>query len=155
MDRMNLKIIRALRQDGRISVTKLSQQVGLSIPAVTERMRKLEESGVIQGYTAVVDMEKIGLAVSAVIGITAFKPQKEKLLAKLESLPEVVECLHVTGEDSYLIRIYVPTNRDVEEFVAKINIFGETKTRIVLSEPISMDSRHDVLNRFLSNRHSS
>lgn len=155
MDRMNLKIIRALLQDGRISVTKLSQQVGLSIPAVTERMRKLEESGVIKGYTAVVDLEKIGLAVSAVIGITAFKPQKEKLLAKLESLPEVVECLHVTGEDSYLIRIYVPTNRDVEEFVAKINIFGETKTRIILSEPISMGSRHDVLNRFLSNRHPS
>ncbi|KPQ20671.1 MULTISPECIES: Lrp/AsnC family transcriptional regulator [unclassified Halomonas] len=155
MDRMNLKIIRALRQDGRISVTKLSQQVGLSIPAVTERMRKLEESGVIKGYTAVVDLEKIGLAVSAVIGITAFKPQKEKLLAKLDSLPEVAECLHVTGEDSYLIRIYVPTNRDVEEFVAKVNTFGETKTRIVLSEPISMDSRHDVLNRFLSNRHPS
>ncbi|GEN29177.1 AsnC family transcriptional regulator [Halovibrio variabilis] len=155
MDRMNLKIIRALRQDGRISVTKLSQQVGLSIPAVTERMRKLEESGVIKGYTAVVDLEKIGLAVSAVIGITAFKPQKEKLLAKLESLPEVVECLHVTGEDSYLIRIYVPTNRDIEEFVAKINNFGETKTRIILSEPISMDSRHDVLNSFLSNEHPS
>ncbi|MGE6608596.1 Lrp/AsnC family transcriptional regulator [Halomonas sp. NPDC076908] len=152
MDKINLKIICALLKNGRASITNLSQQVGLSIPAVTERIRKLEESGVIKGYTTVVDLEKVGLAVSAVIGITAFKPQKEQLLAKLESMPEVVECLHVTGEDSYLIRIYVPTNRDVERFVSNINMYGETKTRIILSMPISMDWKRDVLGMFLNNR---
>ncbi|MEL7610889.1 Lrp/AsnC family transcriptional regulator [Vreelandella titanicae] len=151
MDKINANIIRALLQDGRISITKLSQKVGLSIPAVTERMRKLEESGVIKGYTAVVDMEKVGLAVSAVIGITAFKPQKEKLIARLESMPEVRECLHVTGEDSYLIRINVATNRDVEKFVSDINMYGETKTRIILSAPISMDCNRDVISKLLNN----
>lgn len=151
MDKINASIIRALLQDGRISITKLSQKVGLSIPAVTERMRKLEESGIVKGYTAVVDMEKVGLAVSAVVGITAFKPQKEKLIARLESMPEVAECLHVTGEDSYLIRINVATNRDVESFVSAINMYGETKTRIVLSTPISMGWRRDILEKLLKN----
>lgn len=141
MDKINKSIIQALLHDGRMSITKLSQQVGLSIPAVTERMRKLEERGVLKGYTAVVDLEQIGLAVSAIIAITVFKPQKEKLLAKLESMPEVMECLHVTGEDSYLIRINVATNSDVEKFVSNINIFGETKTSIVLSTPVPMYQR--------------
>lgn len=144
VDKINENIIRALLQDGRMSITKLSQQVGLSIPAVTERIRRLEESGVIKGYTAVVDLEKVGLAVSAVISITALKPHKETLLAKLESLPEVMECLHVTGEDSYLIRINVATNRDVEKFVSSINNFGETKTRIVLSTPVPMCHRRGL-----------
>lgn len=136
MDKINKRILNSLLKNGRISITNLSKEVGLSIPAVTERVRKLEDQGFIEGYVAVVNPEKIGFPVSAIIGITAFKPQKNNLLRDLKNMPEVFECLHVTGDDSYLIKIFVQTNKEVESFVARINIYGETRTRIILSAPI-------------------
>ncbi|UVL23793.1 Lrp/AsnC family transcriptional regulator [Pseudomonas donghuensis] len=136
MDRIDSKILAAVQRSGRMSITELSGHAGLSIPATTERLRKLEEAGVIKGYAAQVDPVKLGYGVSAVVGITTFKPAKAKLIALLEQIPEVVECLHVTGNDSYLIRLYARSMADIESIIARINPYGETRTSIVLSEPI-------------------
>lgn len=140
MDRIDKKILSAVQGAGRISMTELSKYAGLSVPATTERLRKLEDSGVISGYGAQVDPIKLGFGVSAVVGITTFKPSKSKLIATLSKIPEVVECLHVTGDDSYLIRIYAKSMADIEGVIGKINSFGETRTSIVLSVPI--ERRH-------------
>lgn len=83
MDRIDKKILSAVQGAGRISMTELSKYAGLSIPATTERLRKLEDSGVISGYGAQVDPIKLGFGVSAVVGITTFKPSKSKLIATL------------------------------------------------------------------------
>ncbi|NMX73618.1 Lrp/AsnC family transcriptional regulator [Pseudomonas sp. WS 5532] len=136
MDRIDIKILSVVQDLGRISITELSKHVGLSIPATTDRLRKLEDGGIISGYCAQVDPAKLGFGISAVVGMTTFKPSKSKLIATLNDIPEVVECLHVTGNDSYLIRIYAKSMADIENVIAKINNYGETRTSIVLSVPI-------------------
>ncbi|KTB88997.1 AsnC family transcriptional regulator [Pseudomonas syringae ICMP 11293] len=136
MDRIDIKILSVVQDSGRISITELSKHAGLSIPATTDRLRKLEDGGVISGYCAQVDPAKLGFGISAVVGITTFKPSKSKLIATLNDIPEVVECLHVTGNDSYLIRVYAKSMADIESVIAKINNYGETRTSIVLSVPI-------------------
>nr|BFE95228.1 hypothetical protein GCM10020185_57640 [Pseudomonas brassicacearum subsp. brassicacearum] len=82
-------------------------------------MRKLEDSGVIKGYCAQLDPTKLGYGISAVVGITTLKPAKSKLIATLTDIPEVVECLHITGNDSYLIRIYARSMAEIEDIIAK------------------------------------
>ncbi|UVH51739.1 Lrp/AsnC family transcriptional regulator [Pseudomonas sp. CBSPBW29] len=136
MDRIDIKILSVVQDSGRISITELSKHAGLSIPATTDRLRKLEDAGIISGYGARVDPAKLGYGISAVVGITAFKPSKTKLIATLDEIPEVVECLHVTGDDSYLIRIYAKSMADLECIIGKVNNYGETRTSIVLSVPI-------------------
>lgn len=136
MDRIDIKILNVVQESGRISITELSKHAGLSIPATTDRLRKLEDAGIISGYGAQVDPAKLGFGISAVVGMTTFKPSKTKLIAILNEIPEVVECLHVTGDDSYLIRIYAQSMADLENIIGKVNNYGETRTSIVLSVPI-------------------
>jgi Lrp/AsnC family transcriptional regulator, leucine-responsive regulatory protein len=136
MDRIDVKILGKVQDCGRISITELSKHAGLSIPATNDRLRKLEDSGVITGYCAQLDPTKLGYGISAVVGITTLKPAKAKLIATLTDIPEVVECLHITGNDSYLIRLYAKSMNDIEGIIAKINAYGETRTSIVLSIPI-------------------
>ena len=136
MDRIDVKILGKVQDNGRISITELSRHAGLSIPATTDRLRKLEDSGVIEGYGARLNPTKLGYGISAVVGITTFKPAKSKLIAVLTQIPEVVECLHVTGDDSYLIRLYAKSMAEIENIINHINAYGETRTSIVLSVPI-------------------
>ncbi|MCW1244296.1 Lrp/AsnC family transcriptional regulator [Pseudomonas sp. SAICEU22] len=136
MDRIDVKILGKVQDCGRISITELSKHAGLSIPATNDRLRKLEDSGVIKGYCAQLDPTKLGYGISAVVGITTLKPAKAKLISTLTDIPEVVECLHITGNDSYLIRIYARSMAEIEGIIAKINVYGETRTSIVLSIPI-------------------
>ncbi|WP_244886606.1 Lrp/AsnC family transcriptional regulator [Chromobacterium amazonense] len=109
--------------------------MGLSVPAVSERVKRLEEAGVIQGYHARVAPLRAGYALSALVGITVPQPDKKTLLARLEAMPEVMECHHVTGVDSYVFRLLA---RDVShlEMLAQLNDLGETRTSI-LSTPLA------------------
>ncbi|MFZ6778660.1 Lrp/AsnC family transcriptional regulator [Undibacterium sp. Ji83W] len=132
------KILAALQRDARISLKALADETGLSLPATSERVKRLEEAGVIKGYRAEVNAEAIGLQVQAVIGITVPQPQKASLIAHLKSLPEVLECLHVTGQDSFLLRVATRDLRHLESFVGNINHYGETRTSIIMSVPIPL-----------------
>jgi len=132
------KILAALQRDARISLKALADEAGLSLPATSERVKRLEEAGIIQGYRAEVNAESLGLQVQAVIGITVPQPQKASLIAHLKSLPEVLECLHVTGQDSFLLRVATKDLRHLESFVGNINHYGETRTSIIMSAPIPL-----------------
>ena len=138
IDQVSWKILNAVQRDGRISLKALAGKAGLSLPATSERLKRLEEAGVIDGYRAVVHPERVGYGVTAVIGMTALKPQKTRLVEYLTKMPEVIECLHVTGQDSYLLRVVTRDLRHLEDFVGSINHFGETRTSIVLSQPIRL-----------------
>lgn len=136
IDPISWKILDAIQQDGRMSLKTLAHTIGLSLPATSERLKRLEEAGIISGYSALVYPESVGYNVTAVIGMTTPKPDKKRLLDQLEKMPEVLECLHVTGQDSYLLRVATRDLQHLEEFVGSVNDFGETRTSIVLSEPI-------------------
>lgn len=138
IDARSWKILEAIQADGRISLTELAEKVALSVPATSERLKRLEEAGVIEGFRAVIAPEQIGYGVMALVGITAMQPDKARLLAQLEQMPEVLECLHVTGQDSYILRVVARNVRHLEQFVGSINHFGETRTSIVMSAPIPL-----------------
>ena len=131
-------LLQAIQQDGRLSLTELAARVGLSVPATSERLKRLEEAGVIRGYRALVDPVAVGYGVQALIGMTTPQPGKQKLLAKLREMPEVVECVHVTGQDSYMLRVVTRDIAHLEALVGAINHFGETRTSIVMSTPIPL-----------------
>jgi Lrp/AsnC family leucine-responsive transcriptional regulator len=131
-----MKILMALQQDGRMSFTELAKQAGLSLPATIERVNRLEDAGVIQGYGARINRAALGYPISALIGITTPEPHKKKLLETLKGCHEVIECHHVTGADSYVIKVSFTSIAHLETFVATINRFGETRTSIVMSSAI-------------------
>ncbi|PXX46334.1 Lrp/AsnC family transcriptional regulator [Aquitalea magnusonii] len=131
------KILECLQQDARLSLTELARAVAMSVPAVSERVKRLEEAGVIQGYHARLSPAKAGYTLSAMVGITVAQPYKKKLLQLLEDMPEVLECHHVTGADSYLFRLLARDVGHLETLVARVNHLGETRTSIILSTPIT------------------
>ncbi|BBB58984.1 AsnC family transcriptional regulator [Undibacterium sp. KW1] len=132
------KILAALQRDARISLKALADETGLSLPATSERVKRLEEAGIIKAYRAELNAEALGLQVQAVIGITVPQPQKASLITLLKSLPEVLECLHVTGQNSFLLRVATRDLRHLESFVGNINHYGETRTSIIMSAPIPL-----------------
>jgi Lrp/AsnC family transcriptional regulator, leucine-responsive regulatory protein len=131
------KILECLQQDARQSLTELARAVEMSVPAVSERVKRLEEAGVIQGYHAWLSPARAGYTLSAMVGITVAQPYKKKLLQLLEDMPEVLECHHVTGADSYLFRLLARDVGHLEALVARVNHLGETRTSIILSTPIT------------------
>lgn len=137
IDSKNWQILDVLQEDARTSLTALSRQVGLSVPSTSERVKRLEEAGVIEGYRAVVPPRKAGYTVTALIGINTLQPDKARLLKLLKSKTEVLECFHVTGQDSYVLKVVARDIEHLEAFVGSINHLGETRTSIVMSVPIA------------------
>lgn len=136
MDELDWNLLALLQRDGRMTYTELARQVGLSVPAVTERVKRLEEAGVIEGYAARVNPVAAGYGVTALIAITVPQPGKAKFLKVLEAIPEVLECHHVTGADSYIMRLAAVSMADLERLIGRINLYGETRTSIIMSTPL-------------------
>ncbi|WP_116135492.1 Lrp/AsnC family transcriptional regulator [Trinickia diaoshuihuensis] len=136
MDDLDWKLLALLQCNGRMTYTELARQVGLSVPAVTERVRRLEDAGVIEGYAAHINASAAGYVVTALIAITVQQPAKAKFLRLLETIPEVLECHHVTGADSYIMRLVAASMADLERLIGRINLYGETRTSIVMSTPL-------------------
>ncbi|MDG9886631.1 Lrp/AsnC family transcriptional regulator, partial [Pseudomonas sp. GD04058] len=136
MDDIDWKILGRLQSNGRMTYTELARHVHLSVPAVTERVKRLEEDGVIEGYAARVNPVAAGYQVSAMLAMTVPQPAKAKFLKLLQSIPEVLECHHITGADSYIFRVVAASMSDLERLIERINLYGETRTSIVMSTPI-------------------
>lgn len=137
LDAKAWKLLEALQADGRAPLKTLAEAAGLSIAATAERLKRLQDAGVIRGVQADLDPAKVGLPVQALIGITtAQQPHKQALLKALRTRVEVLECHHVTGADSYMMRIAVADMAALESFLGDINRWGETRTAIVMSTPI-------------------
>jgi Lrp/AsnC family leucine-responsive transcriptional regulator len=137
VDEKSWRILTALQDDARASLKTLADVAGLSVPATAERIRKMEEAGVIRGYHADVDPEALGYIIKAIIAITTQHPYKEKFIEVLRAKPQVLECLHVTGADSCLFTVVARNMAELEQFLASINKYGETRTSIVMSSQIA------------------
>lgn len=130
------RLLQALQADGRAPLKTLAAAAGLSIPATVERLARLQAAGVVKSIGAELDPAKLGYGVKAIVGITAAQPGKQRLLARLEQSPQVLECHHVAGADSYLMTVVARDLADLERFLGTINGYGETRTSIVFSTPI-------------------
>lgn len=136
-DTIDLQIIDALQEHGRIPHAKLAEQVGLSAPSVIERVKKLEDSGVITGYHASVDARKLGRDVTAFIGVSIGHPRTINLFEETVALmPDVLECHHVTGEHTVLLKVKTHSTATLEQLIRTIRLIEgvmRTETMVVLS----------------------
>lgn len=136
LDPTDMSMIEILQQDGRISVSELGRRVGLSQPAASERMKRLEEKGVIAGYRAVVDPAAVGLGMMAVIRLRTSHEHIRPCLKQFSEMPEIIEVLRLTGEDCFLLKVLVPTAENLETIVDSIARHGTVTTSLVLrNEP--------------------
>jgi Lrp/AsnC family leucine-responsive transcriptional regulator len=132
------KILTLLASDGRMSFTDLGKATGLSTSAVHQRVKRLEQRGLIKGYGATVDHDQMGLPLTAFISITPFDPsQPDDYPDRLRDVPEIESCWSVAGEESYILKVRVATPVDLEDLLARVRAVANvaTRTTIVLSTP--------------------
>lgn len=132
------RIVELLSRDGRMSYTDLGKSTGLSTSAVHQRVRRLEERGILRGYVAVVDAEAVGLPLTAFISIRPIDPSApDDAPERLRGLPEIEACHSVAGEESYILKVRVRAPADLEVLLARIRAQANvsTRTTIVLSTP--------------------
>lgn len=137
LDEVAWRLLRALQADARAPLKTLAEAAGLSVAATAERLKRLQDAGIAQRFVAEVDAAKVGYPVKAIVGITTTQPGKKALLERLGRAPEVIECHHVAGADSYLMTVVATGLADLERFIGTINGYGETRTSIVFSTPIA------------------
>lgn len=133
LDSLDRGILEALKKNARTTNADIGREVGLSAPAVAERIRKMEESGVIRQYTALLDFDKIGLSIQAYITFKATAIKHREMTQLFESLPEVLEWHAITGNTCAILKVAVPTGKDLESLLEKLAEHGETMTSLILS----------------------
>ena len=133
LDDIGWEILHALQENARLSFRDLGRRVGLSAPAVTERVRRMEEAGIIRSYRAEIDLEKIGLPLLAFIRISVPREQSSYIGEQLQAIPEILECYRVTGPDSFIMKVSTPSVTHLEELIDRLRQHGQSTTSIVLS----------------------
>jgi Lrp/AsnC family leucine-responsive transcriptional regulator len=133
LDDVGRQILGELQENARLSFTELGRRVGLTATAVTERVRRMEEAGIILGYRLEIDPEKVGLPITAYVRIATSSGRSPQLDALVKEYPEIVECHLITGPDSYMLKVAVPSVRHLERFLEYLRFHGQPTTSIVLS----------------------
>ncbi|MEO8025574.1 MAG: Lrp/AsnC family transcriptional regulator [Bryobacteraceae bacterium] len=137
LDPTDWKIVSALQHNARTSFAELGRHVGLSTPAAAERVRKLEDSGVILGYRAEIDPVRIGLPILAFVRLSVVGDVFTRITALVKDMPEVLECHRGTGADSFMMKVAVANVGHLETLIDRLTPFGTTTTSIVLSTPVT------------------
>jgi Lrp/AsnC family leucine-responsive transcriptional regulator len=138
VDERDVDILRVLQEDARATYSEVARKVGLSPSSVHQRVRKLEEEGVIRGYRAVLDPEALGLQVTALISLMPLDPtQPDDLPERVEELPEIEDCLSVAGHENYILKVRTRTTGDLEDLLRRLREKAgvQTRTTVVLSIP--------------------
>jgi len=133
LDDIGWHILRELNANARLSFSELGRRVGLSVPAVTERVRRMEDAGVIKAYRIEVNPAKIGLPITAFMRLSMVGDVYARLTALVKDVPEVVECHRVTGGDSFILKVHVSSVEHLEELIDRFTPIATTTTTVVLS----------------------
>jgi Lrp/AsnC family leucine-responsive transcriptional regulator len=136
LDAVDQRIIKALAEDARVSVADIARLVGLSGPSVSERIRRLEESGVIEGYTVRINTPGIGLPIAAWLRVRPLPGELRRVADILRDLPEIAECDRVTGDDCFIAKVHVGSMEHLERIIDRIIPFAMTNTSIIQSSPV-------------------
>jgi Lrp/AsnC family leucine-responsive transcriptional regulator len=135
-DATNLRLLAELQQDARLSLAELGRRVGLSSPAVADRLKRLEDEGVITGYRADVDPRALGYTLGVIIRIRPAPRQLADVAQLARDTPEVVECHRVTGDDCYVMTAYVRDVEHLEQVIDQFAAYGQTTSAIMQSSPV-------------------
>lgn len=138
LDELNLRILSELRCDPRVTMAELGRRVGLSSPAVSERVRRLEETGVIKGYSIEIDPAAVGLPLAAYVRVRPNAGQLNRIADLARQIPEIVECHRITGEDCFILKVYLPAMDQLDRLLDRFLVYGTTTTSIIQSSPVPL-----------------
>lgn len=136
LDPTDWQILSELQADARLSYAELGRRVGLSSPAVQERVRKLEDMGIIEGYKAVINTESMGLGIMAYVKVGGSCRVIDEFVEFTETVPEIMECHVLLGDDCFLLRVVAESIAHLEDILLKLKHYGETATSVVLNSPL-------------------
>jgi Lrp/AsnC family leucine-responsive transcriptional regulator len=136
LDGVNRRILAELRDNPRLSMAELARRVGMSAPAVTERVQRLQQAGVIAGYYLDIDPAAVGYPVTAFARIRPMPGSLPRIAQLAAEIPEVTECYRITGEDCFLVKLHAPAIDQLEAVLDRFLVYGNTTTSIVVSTPV-------------------
>jgi Lrp/AsnC family leucine-responsive transcriptional regulator len=137
LDPINRHILRLLQENARISNAQIARSVGVTSPAVAERIRKMEDAGVIKGYTTKISHYDLGYQLRAIITLRAFMGRLKAFLEKVQSFDEVINCYRITGNENIVMEVVLDNQKHLEQFIDQLITYGETKTQIILSHVVA------------------
>jgi len=138
IDAVNRRILEELQHEPRLTMSELGRRIGMSSPAVTERVRRLEETGVIRGYRLELNPVALGLPIAAYVRIRPNAGQLPRIAELAQQIPEVVECHRVTGEDCFVLKVYIPAIDQLDRLLDNFLLYGSTTTTIIQSTPVPL-----------------
>ena len=136
IDSLNRKILKCLQRNARQSNAEIGREVGVSSPAVSERIKKIEDSGIIEGFKASISVYQVGYQLKAIITLRAFMGMLKPFLEKVKTYPEVLNCYRITGNENFVMEVALQDQKHLENFIDQLIVYGETKTQIVLSHVV-------------------
>ena len=136
LDTLSWNILKCLQENARQSNAEIGRKVGISSPAVSERIKKMEDAGIILGYKTVVSPLDMGYQLKAIITLRAFIGKLKPFLDKVKTYDEVLNCYRITGNENIVMEVVLKNQKHLESFIDQLIIYGETKTQIVLSHVI-------------------
>ena len=137
IDSINLNILNYLQENARTSNAEIGRRVGISSPAVNERIKKMEDAGIINGYLTIVSPAEVGYQLKAIITLRAFMGKLRPFLVKVKSYDEVLNCYRITGNENIVMEVVLKDQKHLETFIDQLITYGETKTQIVLSRVVA------------------
>jgi len=138
LDRVNVRLLSELQADPRLSMSELARRVGMSAPAVTDRVQRLERSGVIRGFRLDVDPAALGMPVTAIVRVRPGPGQLSRVAEAARDTPQVVECHRITGEDCFIMTVRAPSIAELEGLLDRFLLHGQTTSSIVVSTPVPL-----------------
>ncbi|MFL1895962.1 Lrp/AsnC family transcriptional regulator [Aquimarina sp. 2-A2] len=136
MDSVNWKILKLLQANARISNAEIGRAIGLSSPAVAERIKRMEDEDIIKGYGAKISYFKVGYQLKAIITLKAFMGRLQPFLIKVKEFDEVLSCYRITGNENIIMEVVLKDQMHLQEFIDSLITYGEAKTHIILSSLI-------------------
>lgn len=138
LDGRNVELIRHLQDDPRMPISELARRLGMSAPAVKERLTRLEEAGVVRGYRLELDPKALGWPITAYVRIRPMPGQLPKIAELAQSLPQVAECHRITGEDCFVLKVHLASLESLDGVLDRFLAHGQTTTSIVQSSPVPL-----------------
>ncbi len=139
-DPRNVGLLCLLRDNPRLGISELARRIGMSAPAVRERVLRLEEAGIIRGYRLELDPAALGYPVSAYVRVRPAPGKLAKVAGLAQSLPQIVECHRVTGEDCFVLKVDLPSIQELDQVLDQFLAYGQTTTNIIQSTPVPLRS---------------
>ncbi|WP_452222573.1 Lrp/AsnC family transcriptional regulator [Lacinutrix chionoecetis] len=140
LDSLSWKILNCLQKQARQSNVAIGNQVGISSPAVSERIKKMEDAGIIQSYNTMVSPIEVGYQFKAIVNIRAFMGMLKPFLEKVKTYDEVINCYRITGNENIVMEVVLRNQKHLEAFIDQLIVYGEVKTQIVLSHVVKNNS---------------